>query len=55
MIRRDDSAFRLVANRTLARLYRSPAAGELFRKWFAAMGKPTPALVLMFLMHGLPE
>jgi glutamate/aspartate transport system substrate-binding protein len=55
MIRRDDSAFRLVANRALARLYRSPAAGELFRKWFAAMGKPTPALVLMFLMNGLPE
>ena len=55
MVRRNDSAFRLVANRALARLYRSPEVAELFRKWFSAMGKPSPALVLMFLMSGLPE
>jgi glutamate/aspartate transport system substrate-binding protein len=55
MVRRDDSAFRLVANRALARLYRSGAIGTVYSKWFGAMGKPTPALVLMYALQGLPE
>ena len=55
MIRRDDSAFRLVANRALARLYRSPQIAEIFRAWFGAMGKPSGALVGMFLINALPE
>jgi ABC-type amino acid transport substrate-binding protein len=55
MVRRDDSAFRLVANRTLARLYRSGAIGAIYSKWFGALGKPTPALVLMYALQGLPE
>ena len=55
MVRRDDSAFRLVANRTLARLYRSGAIGAVYSKWFGALGKPTPALVLMYALQGLPE
>jgi glutamate/aspartate transport system substrate-binding protein len=55
MVRRDDSAFRLVANRTLARIYRSGAIGQVYAKWFGALGKPTPALVLMYALQGLPE
>ena len=55
MVRRDDSAFRLIANRTLARIYRSGAIGALYAKWFGAFGKPTPALVLMYALQGLPE
>jgi ABC-type amino acid transport substrate-binding protein len=55
MVRRDDSAFRLVANRALARIYRSGAIGAIYAKWFGAMGKPTPALLLMYALHGLPE
>jgi ABC-type amino acid transport substrate-binding protein len=55
MVRRDDSAFRFVANRTLARIYRSGAIGQLYAKWFGSLGKPTPALVLMFALQGLPE
>jgi ABC-type amino acid transport substrate-binding protein len=55
MVRRDDSAFRLVANRALARIYRSGAIGTIYAKWFGAMGKPTPALVLMYALQGLPE
>jgi ABC-type amino acid transport substrate-binding protein len=55
MVRRDDSAFRLVANRTLARIYRSGAIGTLYAKWFGAIGKPTPALVLLWALQGLPE
>ena len=55
MVRRDDSAFRLVANRALARLYRSGAIGAVYSKWFGALGKPTPALILMYALQGLPE
>jgi ABC-type amino acid transport substrate-binding protein len=55
MVRRDDSAFRLVANRTLARIYRSGAIGTLYAKWFGAIGKPTPALLLLWALQGLPE
>jgi ABC-type amino acid transport substrate-binding protein len=55
MVRRDDSAFRLVANRALARLYRSGAIGAIYARWFGVMGKPTPALVLMYALQGLPE
>jgi ABC-type amino acid transport substrate-binding protein len=55
MVRRDDSAFRLVANRTLARIYRSGAIGAIYAKWFGALGKPTPVLVLMYALQGLPE
>ena len=55
MVRRDDSAFRLVANRTLARIYRSGAIGQVYAKWFGSLGKPTPALVLMYALQGLPE
>jgi len=55
MVRRDDSAFRFIANRTLARIYRSGAIGQLYAKWFGSLGKPTPALVLMYALQGLPE
>ena len=55
MVRRDDSAFRLVVNRALARIYRSGAIGALYAKWFGPLGKPTPALVLMYALQGLPE
>jgi glutamate/aspartate transport system substrate-binding protein len=55
MVRRDDSAFRFLANRVLARIYRSGAIGTIYSKWFGALGKPTPALVLMYALQGLPE
>jgi len=55
MVRRDDSAFRLVANRTLARIYRSGAIGTIYAKWFGALGKPSPALILMYAIQALPE
>jgi len=55
MVRRDDSAFRFVANRTLARIFRSGAVGAIYAKWFGPLGKPTPALVLMYALQALPE
>jgi glutamate/aspartate transport system substrate-binding protein len=55
MVRRNDSAFRLVANRTLARIYRSGDIGPVFSKWFAMLGRPSPGIVLMYRLFGLPE
>lgn len=55
MVRRNDSAFRLVANRTLAALYRSGDIVEIYRKWFGDMGAPGSILQVMYLLHGIPE
>jgi len=55
MIRRGDADFRLLANRTLARLYRSPDIVKIFEKWFAALGKPGDVLVMMYALNALPE
>lgn len=55
MVRRNDSAFRLVANRALATLYRSGDIVPIYRKWFGDMGNPGSALLAMYLLHGLPE
>ncbi len=55
MIRRGDADFRLLANRTLARLYRSADIVKIFEKWFGALGKPGDVLVLMFALNALPE
>lgn len=55
MVRRDDSAFRLVANRTLARLYRSGDIASIYSKWFGALGNPAPGLLLMYRIFAFPE
>lgn len=55
MVRRGDSAFRLVANRALAALYRSGDIGEIYEKWFGEIGRPGPALRAMYLLNALPE
>jgi ABC-type amino acid transport substrate-binding protein len=54
-VRRNDSAFRLIANTALARLYRSGDVIAIFDRWFGKLGKPSPALVGMYLMHATPE
>lgn len=40
MVRRDDSAFRLLVNTTLAGIFRSGEIEEMFRKWFEPAGIP---------------
>mgnify|MGYP003960657801 CR=1 FL=1 len=40
MVGRDDSAFRLVANRTLADLFRSGEIEKIYSKWFDPMNVP---------------
>ncbi len=55
MLRRGDASFRLVANRTLARIYRTEQILQIFQKWFGRLGRPTGALLAVYLIHGIPE
>jgi ABC-type amino acid transport substrate-binding protein len=55
MLRRGDADFRLLANRTLARLYRSEEITRIFDKWFGALGKPGEVLILMYALNAIPE
>ena len=55
MVRRNDAAFRLAVNRALAGLYRSGDIAAIYDRWFGGLGKPSPALQLMYLLNGLPE
>jgi len=52
---RDDSAFRLVATKTLADLFRSGEINDIYAKWFDPMGVPqTDLLQAAFEMQALP-
>jgi ABC-type amino acid transport substrate-binding protein len=55
MVRRNDAAFRLAVNRALADLYRSGNIAPIYERWFGAFGKPSPAMLSMYLLNGLPE
>jgi ABC-type amino acid transport substrate-binding protein len=55
MVRRNDGAFRLAVNRALADLYRSGAIAPIYERWFGSFGKPSPAMLSMYLLNGLPE
>ena len=56
MIRRDDSAFKLVANRTLATIYRSGEVYPMFKRHFDPFGIPmTPAVDWTFKLNAMPD
>jgi len=56
MIRRDDSAFKFVANRTLAKIYRSGEVYTMFKKHFDPFGIPlTPPVDWTFKLNGVPD
>lgn len=56
VLRRNDADFRLVVNRTLARLYRSGEIGQVFERHFGDWGgRPSRLLVAMWAVNGLPE
>lgn len=56
MVRRNDADFRLVANRVIAKLYRTGQFQALFEKWFAAVGiEPSPVLIAMYKLQAMPE
>ena len=56
MLRRNDADFRLVANRSIAQIYRTGQYRQLFQRWFGQVGlKPSPVLAAMYQMEALPE
>jgi len=56
LVRQNDAAFRLVANRSLAQIYRTGQFQQLFNNWFGRVGvRPSPVLAAMYKMQALPE
>ncbi|MDX1541515.1 MAG: amino acid ABC transporter substrate-binding protein [Geminicoccaceae bacterium] len=56
MVPRDDSAFRLVVNKTLSDLFRSGEIFTIYQKWFDGLGVPTTNLLeAAFAIQALPE
>lgn len=55
LMMRRDPAMRLAVNRGLAQLYRSGAIMEIYDRWLAPLGKPTPLLTAMFILGATPE
>jgi ABC-type amino acid transport substrate-binding protein len=55
-LRRNDADFRLLANRSLAQIYRTGQFKTLFNKWFGRVGlRPSPVLAAMYQLEALPE
>ena len=55
-VRKNDSEFRLIADRMLSRLYRSKKVLLLFDKWFGKyINKMPPLLEAMYLINSTPE
>jgi len=52
---RGDWQMRLAVNTALAQLYRSGAVGEIFGRWFGALGRPGPLIEMTFLFGALPD
>jgi len=56
MVRRDDAAFRLVANRAIAGIFRSGDFGPLYETWIGSFGiTPSPLLLAMYQVQALSE
>ena len=55
LMMRRDPAFRLVVNRTLARLYAGPGIGEIYDRWFGKLGKPGSLLASMYYLNAFTE
>ena len=52
---RGDWAMKQAVDAALAQIYKSPALGELYGRWFASMGRPSPILEVMYGLGRLPE
>jgi ABC-type amino acid transport substrate-binding protein len=52
---RGDWAMRLAVNTALAQIYKSSTLAELYARWFAKLGRPSPELQVLFGLGSLPE
>lgn len=50
-----DHAFRLAVNTALSQTYRSEDINEIFNRWFAQFGKPTPLTEAVYILGTIPE
>jgi len=56
VVRRNDADFRLIADATLAQLYRTGQIAQVYQKWFGDWGgRPSRLLLAMYALNGLPE
>ena len=56
VLRRNDAEFRLVVNRSIAKLYRSGAHADIYYKWIGRIGVDVPPiLAAMYQLNALPE
>lgn len=55
-VRRNDSEFRLLADRVLSRLNRSGQISPIYSRWFGKFTKKVPALLeAMYILNSIPE
>ena len=52
---RGDSNFRLEVNKALTTIYVGGEIDPIFRKWFAAFGRPSALLAAVFVLNAVPE
>jgi ABC-type amino acid transport substrate-binding protein len=52
---RGDSNFRLEVNRALTYTYVGGGIDPIFRRWFAAFGRPSALLAAVFVLNAVPE
>ena len=52
---RGDDDLRLAVNTALAQIYRSGTIGEIFTRWFGALGKPGVMLEATYVLGAIPE
>ena len=52
---RGDWAMRHAVDSALAQIYKSAALPEIYNRWFAGLGRPTPILEVMYGLGRLPE
>lgn len=55
-MRPDDHRFRTLVNRTLSRIYSSPAIADIYERWFGSIGaRPSDLLRSLYLLQTFPE
>ena len=54
-MRRNDPDFKLAVNTVLARLYRGAQIMEIYERWFGKFGKPSPSIIAVYMLNGVPE
>ena len=52
---RGDWAMKQAVDAALSQIYGSPALPELYNRWFAALGRPSPIVEIMYGLGRLPE